>query len=463
MKHSLRSHLSLAILLAALFTVILISFLANTLINDKFRDYIVERQKNKSMEIVADLSQQYDLPSRSWDSSFVHMLGMYVLYDGYIIKVYDGEGQPVWDAEQHDMTLCNQIMRDISTRMSARLPKVEGEFISQSYDLAKGGKKIGSVTISYFGPYFLSENDFQFLSTLNGILFFAGTLSLLLALTAGWFLAKRISSPIVKTIDITKRMAEGDYAIEFENKANIRELDNLAQAVQQLGAALSRQESLRKQMTADVAHELRTPLTIVGANLEAMIDGFWEASAERLQSCQEEIGRLSGLVSDLERLAKAESESSNLEKTHFDLLETVRAVADNLSIQIAQKRLSVEIRGEKAVIFADRGRLSQVALNLLSNAIKYTPEEGHIEVNVKKEPPNVVLTVADDGPGIGEEDLSLIFERFYRADKSRSRKTGGSGIGLSIVKSIVRAHGGTVKASSRLGEGSAFAVILPEG
>jgi signal transduction histidine kinase len=293
-------------------------------------------------------------------------------------------------------------------------------------------------------------------------LLLTGSISLLFALITGWFLAKRISSPIVQTIDITKRMAGGDYAIEFENRAGIRELDNLAAAVQQLGAALAQQESLRKQMTADVAHELRTPLTIVSANLEAMIEGLWEASAERLQSCQEEISRLVSLIADLERLAKAESETLHLDKTRFDLLETVRTVAGNLAIPAAEKHLTIDIQGEDAGIFADRGRVSQIVFNLLSNAIEYTPAEGRIEINIKKEPPNVVLTVADNGPGIGEADLPFVFERFYRADKSRSRKTGGSGIGLSIVKSIVSAHGGTVKASGRPGGGSVFTVTLPE-
>ncbi|MDR3347989.1 MAG: hypothetical protein LBO03_00045 [Acidaminococcales bacterium] len=461
MKHSLRSHLSLAILLAVLFTVVLISFLSNTLINERFREYIVKRQKAKALEIVADLSQRYDLETRSWDSSFIHMLGMYVLYEGYIIKVYDNGGHSVWDAQQHDMTLCDQIMREISTRMNARLPKVEGEFVSQDYALDKNGEKIGSVTISYFGPYFLSENDFQFLSTLNGILLFTGSLSLLFALITGWFLAKRIARPIVETIDITKRMAGGDYAIEFENRAGVKELDNLAAAVQQLGAALSKQESLRKQMTADVAHELRTPLTIVSANLEAMIDGLWDASAERLQSCQEEISRLVNLIADLERLAKAESETLHLDKTRFGLLEVVRAVAGNIAIPAAEKRLRIDVRGDDAAVFADRGRLSQVIFNLLSNAVKYTPADGRIEVDIKKEPPNVVLTVADNGPGIDAADLPLIFERLYRADKSRSRRSGGSGIGLSIVKSIVSAHGGTVKAAERPGGGSVFTVALP--
>jgi signal transduction histidine kinase len=157
-----------------------------------------------------------------------------------------------------------------------------------------------------------------------------------------------------------------------------------------------------------------------------------------------------------------EGENLNLDKTRFDLSEAVRAVAANLAIPIAKKRLAIKIEGGPAEIFADRGRLSQVALNLLSNAIKYTPEGGHITVGIKKEPPNAILTVKDDGSGIEEADLPLVFERFYRADKSRSRKTGGSGIGLSIVKSIAEAHGGTVKAWSRPGEGSAFTVVLPE-
>jgi signal transduction histidine kinase len=231
--------------------------------------------------------------------------------------------------------------------------------------------------------------------------------------------------------------------------------------IRQYTDALKQQELLRKRLTSDVAHELRTPLTAVSSHLEAMIDGLWEVTPARLQSCYEEIGRISGLVADLEQLAKTENENLRLSKTEVDLLELAHTVVNNFETEAAKKKLSVSVDGEKTVIFADKDRLNQVLTNLLSNAIKYTPENGEIQITANNTEKSGIITVADNGIGIPEGDLPFIFERFYRADKSRTRSTGGAGIGLAIAKSIVEAHGGKIEAKSEPGQGSCFTVTLP--
>jgi signal transduction histidine kinase len=208
---------------------------------------------------------------------------------------------------------------------------------------------------------------------------------------------------------------------------------------------LARQEELRKQLTADVAHELRTPLTAVSTNLEAMAEGALAPTPERLNACYDEIQRLGNLVADLESLAKTESEILKLNLAPVDLLEVAEEVFGNVG-------------GERVTVQADRERLLQVLNNLRSNAEKYG--NGGIFVTVKNNGKYGEIVVADDGSGISEEDLPYIFERFYRADKSRTRATGGAGIGLAVVKSIVNAHGGTVSVESKSGEGSRFTVQL---
>jgi signal transduction histidine kinase len=229
-----------------------------------------------------------------------------------------------------------------------------------------------------------------------------------------------------------------------------------------LANALSEQDNVRKRITTDAAHELRTPLTAVSSHLEAMIEGVWETTPERLRSCYEEVMRLSSLVADLERLARIENENLVLDKARVDLLEIVGAVGENLRAEIAKKNLSLLIEGDSSFIDADKDRLYQVFTNLLSNAIKYTPEGGHIRLAVEDSAKSGVVYTEDDGIGIPEKELPLVFERFYRTDESRNRKTGGAGIGLAIVKSIVAAHGGTVEARSVNGPGSRFVVTLPK-
>ncbi|MDR3287827.1 MAG: HAMP domain-containing protein, partial [Peptococcaceae bacterium] len=446
MRHSLRSQLTLTILLIVLFTVALISFLTNRLIGQQFEAYVWEQEKTKATDIADNLSRQYDELTQSWNLDFVHGVGMYSLYDGYIIQVYDRDGASVWDAENHDMSLCRQIMDEISARMESKRPQVGGAFTSQSYDLTANGQTVGSVTVSYYGPYFLNDSDFRFLDTLNTVLIAIGGLSLLLSLAAGWILARRLARPISKTAYIAKQIAQGNYDIRFEGRTKTKELDDLVAAINQLADALSEQEHLRKRLSADVAHELRTPLTAVGSHLEAMIEGVWQPTPERLQSCHEEIGRLGKLVADLERLTQAESETLTLHRSLVDLAAIARAASDSLALELKKKNLTLVVNGESALVFADGDRISQVAANLLSNAIKYTPENGLIRVTTRDTADNGVLIVEDDGIGIPAKDLPFIFERFYRTDQSRTRSTGGTGIGLAIVKSIVQAHGGSVQA-----------------
>lgn len=460
MKKSLKTQLALTIAAVVLVTVALISILSNIFINQQFKDYISQQQEKKTKEIVSNLSQQYSEPQNQWNTDFIHTIGMYALYDGYIIKVYEDDGSSVWDAQSHDMTLCNQVMMDISDRMQKKYPRMEGEFTSTDYELTQKQKVVGSVTISYYGPYFLSENDFQFLSALNGILIGTGSFSLIFALVIGWLLAKKLSRPIAETISSTREIADGNYNIRFDGDTKTRELDELVTSVNHLAGFLNKQEGLRKQLTADVAHELRTPLTTVSTHLEAMIEGVWEPDTERLKSCHEEIQRITNLVKDLERLAKVESGSLKLNKSLVDLRETAERIKGNFETDIYHKNLDVKIEGSSRLL-ADQERISQVITNLLSNAIKYTPDYGKIEVKLEEKEETVVLQVIDNGIGISEEEQPFVFERFYRADKSRNRKTGGAGIGLAIVKAIVNAHGGKVEVYSAIEKGSKFVVIIP--
>jgi signal transduction histidine kinase len=457
---SLRKQLSLSILLTLLITIGLIGLLSNWFINREFEKYITELGRERRENIVDDLSKQYDGFKRNWKLDYVHAIGMNSLYDGYILKLYDAGGNMVWDAENHDMSLCGQIMDEISARMEER--GAEGGFVDNTYELDQNGKKVGAVSIKYYGPFFMNEADFNFINVMNTVLLVIGILSSACSVVVGCLLARRISRPVTKTAYIAKQISKGNYNIRFEPGTRIRELDDLVDAINHLSDALNCQEKLRKQMTADVAHELRTPLTALGSHLEAMIEGLWEATPERLKSCHDEVKRLGTLVEDLGQLAKIEGENLVLNKSRIDLLEIVGTVSDTMKGEISKKNLSLSIEGSQVFAEADKNRFSQVIANLLSNAIKYTPEGGAIGILVYETKGCGIVKVKDTGIGIPENELPLIFERFYRTDKSRNRKSGGAGIGLAIVRSIVAAHNGTVTAESIKEQGSCFTVSIPK-
>ncbi|MDR1590055.1 MAG: HAMP domain-containing protein [Oscillospiraceae bacterium] len=458
---SLRTQLSFTIGLVALGTVALISFVSNSLIRAQFEAYVARRQQTRAEDIAENVGQYYDGSGAGWDLASIHALSMLSLYDGYIIRLEDGRDGVIWDTENHDMGMCRQIMGEISDRMSGH-GRV-GEFASQTYDVTQDGQKIGAVTVKYYGPFFLSDADFSFLAAMNIIFTAIGALALIFSLATGWFSARRIADPLRKTADIARRIAQGRYDVRFESRTRTRELRELVSAINHLAEALSGQERLRRQLTADVAHELRTPLTTLGSHIEAMIEGLWTPSPERLKSCYDEILRLGNMVADLERLERAESEALKLNKSRVELKSLTKAVCDNFAGQLAAGGLRLEISGSEAEADADRDRISGVITNLVSNAVKYTPADGQINIFIRELPDAAAFIIEDDGIGIPEDELSLVFERFYRTDKSRNRGTGGAGLGLSIVKSVVEAHGGTVMAENRPGGGSRFTVTLPRG
>lgn len=459
MGKSLRSQISLYILTIVLVVVTIVSFLANAAVNQQFEEYMINQERGQREKIVNDLQSLYNGMTRSWNLDYIHAIGMYSLYDGYVLTVYDTEGKMIWDAASHDMALCKQIMRDITERMSS---KNNSGFTTYSYDLMQGDRKVGTASIQAYGPYFLNENEYQFIDDLSEILLIIGLLSCVVSIVAGTILAHRIARPITKTAEIAQRISNGDYNIRLENETNSRELNMLFSSMNHMANSLSRQEQYRKQLTTDVAHELRTPLTALRSHLEAMAEGLWEPTVERLNGCVEEVKRLSSLVVDLDGLAKLEQENLQLKKIEVNLLEIVENVCGNFEKEADNKNISILVNGVPSNILADKDRIVQVLTNLLSNAIKYTLEGGKINIWVKDEFEKGVVIIEDNGIGISEKNLPYIFERFYRTDQSRNRKTGGAGIGLTIARSIVEAHGGKITVESNVGTGSKFTIVLPK-
>jgi len=214
-------------------------------------------------------------------------------------------------------------------------------------------------------------------------------------------------------------------------------------------------------MASDYAHEFRTPLATLQLNLEAMIDGIWEPNTQLLESCREEILRLTRMISDIDKIVEIENNSISLKKTKFDLAKVVDQIVLTFQPSIVAKNINMEIQTTECEIYADKDKIIQVIYNLLSNALKYTDNGESIKIRVNKYSNKSEIIVSDTGIGISAEDLPNIFENLYRVDKSRNRSTGGSGIGLSVVKAIVDAHGGSISTKSEPTKGSEFTVSLP--
>ncbi|MGN0732106.1 MAG: sensor histidine kinase [Treponema sp.] len=459
-KQKLSIQLSAGFACIVFITVFAISVTSNVLIHHQFEKYVAKQQKAFSQELAEALSAQYDSAAGIWKVDYIHGFGMYALNDGYIIKVYDKNQNAVWDAENHDMTLCHKVMQDITTRMEEKHPELNGKFLTYRYPLAQNGQTVGFADISYYSPCSLNENDFKFLYALNMILLIIGITSVIGAAAAGIILARHLSVPIEKATEITREISQGNYAIRCKSDVKTAELSELNEAVNQMAQNLEKQESLRKRLTSDVAHELRTPVANVSSQLEAVLEGVWEPTPQRLKNCYEELERISELITDLENLRQIEDENMILKRQNVDLLEISMSVKQAFEQEMAEKNLTCIVSGKNVTVEGDKKRLHQAVFNLVSNAVKYSQEGGCIKICVSKEQDKSVLSVEDQGIGIAKKDLPLIFERFYRTDHSRNRKTGGAGIGLTIVKAIVQAHKGKITAESTEGKGSRFVITL---
>ncbi len=291
-----------------------------------------------------------------------------------------------------------------------------------------------------------------------------------IALLASIILSRQLTTPVKSMMQASQRIAEGDYSHRVpiskdQNEKSRDELDQLAISFNQMADRLQRIEEIRRQLIADVSHELRTPLTTIKGSMEGLMDGVLPANAETYQSVYREADRLQGLVEDLHELSRVESGKIELKLKSINITQLIHTAQKQMRPAFETKHISLkdEIQKNLNKVQADEDRLLQVLINLLGNALQFTPMDGSVTIDAKRQEKNVLISVKDNGVGIRERDLPHIFERFYRADKSRSRKEGGgSGIGLTIAQSLVHAHGGRIWAESEgEGKGSTFYFTLP--
>jgi two-component system sensor histidine kinase BaeS len=460
---SLRTRLSISYIVVALICILLVSLLANIFLENQFRTYIKQNLDRQNREIVAQLIREYD-GDNGWNQLNVTNIGMNALEQGLIVKLKSIDGSVIWDATLHNNGLCRQMITHMAQNMASRYPNWRGNYIEHEYPVIKNFKTVGIAEIGFYGPFFFKDTDLAFINTLNRILVGVAILALFLALLIGSWMSRRLSAPIARVINTAGQIAGGNLAARSHQPSNIREIKQLITAINDLGQTLQQQELLRKRLTADMAHELRTPLTTLQSHIEAILDGIWQADPERLKVCHQEIMRVTRLVKDLEQLAKYENESLILNKNLSDIGELVKQIIINFEPEFSKKGVDLQLHLAETdgLISMDRDKISQVIMNLLSNALKFTPAGGAVHIITESHPEMAIIKIRDNGPGIAPRDLPYIFERFYRADQSRTRFTGGSGIGLTIAKAIVEAHKGSITVQSEMGKGSEFIISLPK-
>ena len=309
-----------------------------------------------------------------------------------------------------------------------------------------------------------------FVERLRGLLVVGGLVAAALGVLLGLALSRSLTAPLQRLSTAARAVARRDFSqrVRVEGSAEMAEV---AEAFNDMTAALAKSEQQRQSLVADVAHELRTPLTVVQGNLRAILDDVYPLEKAEISRLYDETRLLGRLVDDLRELALADTGQLRLNLQPTDAGMVIGALAENLGLAAEAQgvTLEVQLRGELGAVRADPDRLAQVLGNLLVNALHHTPEGGRITVTARQEGDAVQITVADTGEGIGPQDLPHVFERFWRGDPARAHaaQTGAdrwarrSGIGLSVAQSLVEAQGGRIWAESELGRGSTFHFTVP--
>ena len=460
-QFSLQFKLTAAFLAFTLLLFSLIGLSVNFLLEKQFENYVIDKINQRNTDIVANLEARYTDWGGKWDAAGLENIGVSALGDSLMIRVSDSKGTVLWDAMTHNSGMCAAMLQGLAENMQGYNAGFSGGYEEKTFPLTAAEKEVGSVTIGYYGPYYYTDNDINFLNSLNKLLLIGTVIAALISFVLGAFMARWLASPISRVIRTAGQISQGKYGDRIREASNTKEIVELTQAINTLADSLAKQESLRKRLTADVAHELRTPTANLQSHIEAMIDGIWQPDTARLESCHEETVRISKLVSDLENLARFEADNLILKKETFDFSQLVLKIEKSFESDITGKNIHVKNELPARRLTADEDKIEQILVNLFSNALKYTPEGGSVIIRSEETAEAFIITVKDTGIGISAEDLPYIFERFYRADKSRSRATGGSGIGLAIVKFLAEAHGGTVTVVSKLDGGSEFTVKIP--
>jgi len=422
------------------------------LVGDILREDLLEEDNQEIMDKVADLAERLDLR----------------------ITVIDRHGVVLADSEEEPSLMENhadrvEVAKALKTGFgqSTRFSDTLGYNMKYvALRLRNDGETLGIVRFAL--P--LSEVQLQ-MRLIHRVVLLGAIVTLIIGLTVAYCVSRGITLPIRQMQRAAERIAKG----RFDSRVNIRSKDELGQLANSLNTMadelqqqiedLKRMDTIRTDFVANVSHELKTPLTLIKGyieTLEGRVLDDKQKSRKFVAIIKEHATRLENIINDLLSLSELELSRHCLNKTRVDLKVLIDDIALGFEHSLDAKRLTLNVnaRGEDFTIEADRDRIEQVFVNLIDNAIKYTEPGGRIDVSIRGYPGHLTVIVEDNGIGIPPEHIDRVFERFYRVDKARSRRLGGTGLGLGIAKHIVLAHNGQIRIESSLGAGTKVFVTL---
>ena len=433
----------------SLITIISSVVVLSAVWNQHFQSYTRENVQRVADGTAAAIADGYEQSNGDWyGGALSAATSASSLYDSVYLQVRTIDGTIVYDDRANDVLGSVDVKEDGSNVASAPI-MVDGE-------------KVGTVLVRVPGSEtLLTKFDEDFRDKSYNAMIFAAVIALIIAMVMGAIFARTIAAPVKKITNAAKALKEGDYSART-GMTGSDEIARLGNMFDLMADSVESNRKLERRLVTDVAHELRTPLMAIQSTVEAMIDGVFKPDAERLETLNSEVQRLSRLVDALLKLSRLESRTEPIEQKKVDLTEMLSSVVQTHQAYIHDAGLNLEFEYDPHVyVFGDADLLRQATANLISNAVRYTPEGGTITIMARKGDLMGQIVVKDTGIGLTPEEAKLVFQRFWRADSGRARATGGLGIGLSVVKEIVEQHNGWVRVEGRPNEGACFTIYIP--
>lgn len=458
---SMRWRLFLAFCIIILITVATIALFVRHTLEQEVKSYVLRGGNIAPSELISQLEEHY-AANRSW-SGAEEILDHHITMSGMMERGRRGMGQGNRPSDALRIADENGVIVVDTLNQNSQVSLNPADLLKDAYPLELEGKVVGYL-LPQAGMAFPSElGETALIESLNRGLLTAALISGVVALVLSVGLAYAVSRPVQQLTKAVSFLSNGDLNQRVEVRGR-DELSRLGSAFNQMAESLERSEDNRRAMTADIAHELRTPLAIQRAHLEAIQDGIYPLTLENLDPVMEQNHTLAHLVEDLRTLALADAGELRMQIRPTDLKDLIQRLAARFQSRAESLNITIQTRlpQEETVFQVDPDRINQILNNLVSNALRYTPENGTIRIELGAQGQSAaVITIADSGAGIPEESLPYIFERFYRADKSRSRQEGGTGLGLAIARQLAQMHGGSLTAANAPAGGAVFTLTLP--
>ena len=394
MLNKLRTRLILLILGGTIFSIVLVSIIANITLFNKFDLYMRHEQEHRLREIIKLVEQSY-IQNEGWTEKTLENIRVSPLINNFDIEIKDQKNNIIFTQNMDNsmIRLHHDMMQRMEHNMLGSHYNMMGNlrnenYITEQYEIKYKNENIGIVTLGHIGPFLVSEREIEFTKGINASIFYGAVISIFVSILLGLYSSAIFSMPILKITEAANRIREGRLNTKIEIPNSVLELQDLTRSINHLSSSLSHQETLRKRLTSDISHELRTPLTILQTHIEAITDGVWEPTQDKLNTCRDEVLRLIKLVDELRHLTDIENYNLSLDINQYSFSEDLQIQIQNFfnPFQLKGVELITDIQ-EDILIKGDRDKIRQGIINLLSNALKFTTEGGIVIVRPIPAPP----------------------------------------------------------------------------